>query len=247
MQQACLWEDPSILLLMIWMHHSGWPDMQISKDEGVSYPRMFWGNFFYLQGFKMTMLTSKIMSKVNIFIFLIQESVFFSYFLRLPVDIWFFFSFFITYILSILFSLLMNLKLKVLEWMLQSHHFAMEAFHLFKLQISSTLWLMILICKVGYVNWNFNSKRADTFIWLIGKIAAANVLSDLYAMGVTECDNMLMLVGVSTKMSEKERDIVMPLIMRGFKVYFVTFHFYLKLTMFYFFFVLLGLCLGSWY
>ncbi len=43
-------------------------------------------------------------------------------------------------------------------------------------------------------------------------------MSDLYAMGVTECDNMLMLVGVSTKMSEKERDIVMPLIMRGFKV-----------------------------
>lgn len=64
-------------------------------------------------------------------------------------------------------------------------------------------------------------------------------MSDLYAMGVTECDNMLMLVGVSTKMSEKERDIVMPLIMRGFKVnkiYFVTFHFYLKLTMFYFLF-----------
>ncbi len=51
-----------------------------------------------------------------------------------------------------------------------------------------------------------------------GKIAAANVLSDLYAMGVTECDNMLMLIGVSTKMTEKERDIVMPLMMRGFKV-----------------------------
>lgn len=62
------------------------------------------------------------------------------------------FYLFIIYILSIFFSLLMNLKLKVLEWMLQSHHFAMEAFHLFKLQISSTLWLMILICKVGYVN-----------------------------------------------------------------------------------------------
>lgn len=74
-------------------------------------------------------------------------------------------------------------------------------------------------------------------------------MSDLYAMGVTECDNMLMLVGVSTKMSEKERDIVMPLIMRGFKVnkiYFVTFHFYLKFTMFSFF-CFLGLCLGSWY
>ena len=53
---------------------------------------------------------------------------------------------------------------------------------------------------------------------LVGKIACANVLSDLYAMGVTECDNMLMLCGVSTKMTEKERDVVMPLMMRGFKV-----------------------------
>lgn len=43
-------------------------------------------------------------------------------------------------------------------------------------------------------------------------------MSDLYAMGVVDCDNMLMLLGVSTKMSEKERDIVIPLILRGFKV-----------------------------
>merc|ERR1719411_1759414 len=33
----------------------------------------------------------------------------------------------------------------------------------------------------------------------MGKIACANVLSDLYAMGVTECENMLMLLAVSTK------------------------------------------------
>lgn len=52
---------------------------------------------------------------------------------------------------------------------------------------------------------------------LPGKIACTNVLSDLYAMGVTDCDNMLMLLGVSTKMTEKERDVVVPLIMRGFK------------------------------
>ena len=37
-------------------------------------------------------------------------------------------------------------------------------------------------------------------------------------MGATECDNMLMLVGVSVKMTEKERDVVIPLMMRGFKV-----------------------------
>jgi len=50
-----------------------------------------------------------------------------------------------------------------------------------------------------------------------GKIAAANVLSELYAMGVTDGDNMLMLIAASNKMSEKERDTIMPLIMRGFK------------------------------
>ena len=53
--------------------------------------------------------------------------------------------------------------------------------------------------------------------YMQGKIAASNVLSDLYAMGVTECDNMLMLIGVSTKMTDKERDVVIPLIIRGFK------------------------------
>lgn len=53
--------------------------------------------------------------------------------------------------------------------------------------------------------------------YMQGKIACANVLSDLYAMGVTECDNMLMLLGIASKMTEKEREVVVPLIMRGFK------------------------------
>jgi len=53
--------------------------------------------------------------------------------------------------------------------------------------------------------------------YMMGKITCSNVLSDLYAMGVTECDNMLMLLAISQKMTEKERDIVIPLIIRGFK------------------------------
>lgn len=48
------------------------------------------------------------------------------------------------------------------------------------------------------------------------------MLSDLYAMGVTECDNMLMLLAVSTKMTEKERDVVVPLMLRGFRVRIIT-------------------------
>ncbi|KRZ04934.1 Selenide, water dikinase [Trichinella zimbabwensis] len=52
--------------------------------------------------------------------------------------------------------------------------------------------------------------------YAMGKIACANTLSDLYAMGVTDCDNMLMLLSVSNKMSERERDVVIPLMMKGF-------------------------------
>ncbi|XP_019647454.1 PREDICTED: selenide, water dikinase-like isoform X2 [Branchiostoma belcheri] len=53
--------------------------------------------------------------------------------------------------------------------------------------------------------------------YMQGKIACANVLSDLYAMGVKTCDNMLMLLGVSNEMSDKERDTVVPFIINGFK------------------------------
>ena len=49
-----------------------------------------------------------------------------------------------------------------------------------------------------------------------GKIACANVLSDLYATGVSECDNMLMLLGVSRQMTRQQRDVVTPLIIQGF-------------------------------
>lgn len=52
---------------------------------------------------------------------------------------------------------------------------------------------------------------------MMGRIACANVLSDLYAMGITECDNMLMLLSLSQKMNEKEREQVMPLMIKGFR------------------------------
>jgi hypothetical protein len=37
-------------------------------------------------------------------------------------------------------------------------------------------------------------------------------------MGVVEVDNMLMLLSTSNKMTEQERDTIMPLILQGFKV-----------------------------
>uniref|UniRef100_A0A3Q2ZUA6 selenide, water dikinase n=1 Tax=Kryptolebias marmoratus TaxID=37003 RepID=A0A3Q2ZUA6_KRYMA len=54
--------------------------------------------------------------------------------------------------------------------------------------------------------------------YMMGRIACCNVLSDLYAMGITECDNMLMLLSVSQKMNEKQdRERAMPLMIRGFR------------------------------
>ena len=49
-----------------------------------------------------------------------------------------------------------------------------------------------------------------------GYITAANALSDLYAVGVTEIDSMLMILGQSTKMEPAHRIIISTLIMRGF-------------------------------
>ncbi|XP_011805357.1 PREDICTED: selenide, water dikinase 1-like isoform X2 [Colobus angolensis palliatus] len=53
--------------------------------------------------------------------------------------------------------------------------------------------------------------------YMMGRIASASVLSDLYAVGVKECENMLMLLGVSNKMTDREGDKVKPLINQGFK------------------------------
>eukprot|EP00002_Diphylleia_rotans_P026657 TRINITY_DN5329_c0_g1_i1.p1 TRINITY_DN5329_c0_g1~~TRINITY_DN5329_c0_g1_i1.p1 ORF type:complete len:306 (-),score=54.61 TRINITY_DN5329_c0_g1_i1:629-1546(-) len=49
-----------------------------------------------------------------------------------------------------------------------------------------------------------------------GRIACANVLSDLYSMGIEHCDNMLMLIAASTDMTAEQRDVVTTEMMRGF-------------------------------
>ena len=49
-----------------------------------------------------------------------------------------------------------------------------------------------------------------------GRIAAANVLSDLYANGVAEVDTVLMLLAVSLDMEAGARDIVATELIRGF-------------------------------
>lgn len=49
-----------------------------------------------------------------------------------------------------------------------------------------------------------------------GMIGCCNVLSDLYAMGVPDCDTMLMLLAASTQMQEEERLIVTRRMIEGF-------------------------------
>ncbi|KAF2884402.1 hypothetical protein ILUMI_21781 [Ignelater luminosus] len=53
--------------------------------------------------------------------------------------------------------------------------------------------------------------------YLMGKITCANVLSDLYATGVIEVDKLQMVLSISTELSEQERDVVIPLVIKGFK------------------------------
>ncbi|GJQ10104.1 hypothetical protein GpartN1_g4862.t1 [Galdieria partita] len=52
--------------------------------------------------------------------------------------------------------------------------------------------------------------------YVMGKIGAANVLSDLYAAGITSCTNVLMILAGSSDMPLEERRIVLELMIRGF-------------------------------
>lgn len=52
--------------------------------------------------------------------------------------------------------------------------------------------------------------------YLMGKIAFANVVSDIYATGVTTIDKIKMIISAPTNFTDKQRDIVLPLIIKGF-------------------------------
>jgi len=50
-----------------------------------------------------------------------------------------------------------------------------------------------------------------------GRIAASACLSSMYAVGVTSIDHIMLLLTVSSKMTDAERDAVVPLMIKGFK------------------------------
>eukprot|EP00727_Mastigamoeba_balamuthi_P012676 m51a1_g8030 putative water dikinase (347) ;mRNA; f:25501-27512 len=52
--------------------------------------------------------------------------------------------------------------------------------------------------------------------YVMGRIGCANVLSDLYSMGITEIDTMLMLLAASEQVPREQRGLVTKLLMQGF-------------------------------
>ena len=52
--------------------------------------------------------------------------------------------------------------------------------------------------------------------YLQGRVGAANVLSDMYALGVVHIDNVLMILAASLDIDEKSRNIVTRNMMKGF-------------------------------
>jgi selenide,water dikinase len=52
--------------------------------------------------------------------------------------------------------------------------------------------------------------------YVMGRIGCANVLSDLYSMGIEDCDTVLMLLASSEQIRPPHRDTVTRLLMKGF-------------------------------
>lgn len=53
--------------------------------------------------------------------------------------------------------------------------------------------------------------------YMLGRIALANVVSDVYAVGALEIDEIRLVCSAPTEFSELERDIVVPMIIKGFQ------------------------------
>lgn len=53
--------------------------------------------------------------------------------------------------------------------------------------------------------------------YMLGKIALANVVSDVYAVGAMVIDEIKLICSAPTEFSDDERDIVVPMIIKGFR------------------------------
>lgn len=52
--------------------------------------------------------------------------------------------------------------------------------------------------------------------YIMGKIAFANMSSDIYATGVTNLDKTTLILSSPTEFTDQQRDIVVPLMIKGF-------------------------------
>lgn len=53
--------------------------------------------------------------------------------------------------------------------------------------------------------------------YMLGKIALANVVSDVYAVGAMQIDEIKLVCSAPTEFSDEERDVVVPMIIKGFQ------------------------------
>lgn len=69
---------------------------------------------------------------------------------------------------------------------------------------------------------SFRLTHTDFFYPLVndpfnqGRIGAANVISDLYSVGIQEIRNILMIIAASSQMNKQEQYITTKLMMQGF-------------------------------
>lgn len=73
-----------------------------------------------------------------------------------------------------------------------------------------TIWVSLIfaLCVDFYCTTTFG---------FTGKIAFANVVSDIYATGVTTIDTVKLLLSIPDEFSEAERNVVVPMMINGFK------------------------------
>lgn len=61
--------------------------------------------------------------------------------------------------------------------------------------------------------------------YVMGRIALANVVSDVFAVGVTQIDRVSLILSASTEFNEKETDVMVSRITSGFMViYYQSIH-----------------------
>lgn len=71
--------------------------------------------------------------------------------------------------------------------------------------------------SMGKSSYNMVCLHSSHQLFFTGKIAFANVVSDVYATGVTTIDVVKLVLSIPDEFTEEERNIVVPMMINGFK------------------------------